>query len=299
MNNPRAELEPSATGEGLRKGTRVGEGAFREVAAYILDHDNFSGVPPTTFATLSGSADINDSSTNTDYDCDGSEPSTPKQGSLQEFVRSISDCEEMGPSKYSVDEVHKITILDMRLGNTDRNGANILVSEMPGDVEQYKLIPIDHGYTLPHSLQDLSFEWEYWPQARMPYSEQSLEYISNLDADADLLMLAAHNIRLPADCQRVFRVCTLVLKKGAALGLVPASISECMTRKIWNQMSDLEKMSARALNVAVGKQTRASGRPSQLVTEAQEKRYFQELSVLLEEYFSSLKEENMLDNLHI
>ena len=28
----------SLDGEGLKKGTRVGEGAFREVAAYILDH---------------------------------------------------------------------------------------------------------------------------------------------------------------------------------------------------------------------------------------------------------------------
>ena len=37
VNNPRG-LPLSLDGEGLKKGTRVGEGAFREVAAYILDH---------------------------------------------------------------------------------------------------------------------------------------------------------------------------------------------------------------------------------------------------------------------
>lgn len=59
MNNPQA-LPLSTNGEGLKRGTRVGEGAWREVAAYILDHPiesvprslsrakiGFAGVPPT------------------------------------------------------------------------------------------------------------------------------------------------------------------------------------------------------------------------------------------------------------
>ncbi|MBA0583843.1 hypothetical protein Gorai_014687, partial [Gossypium raimondii] len=37
VNNPQG-LPASINGEGLKKGTRVGEGAVREVAAYILDH---------------------------------------------------------------------------------------------------------------------------------------------------------------------------------------------------------------------------------------------------------------------
>ena len=37
VNNPQG-LPLSKTGEGLKKGTKVGEGALREVAAYILDH---------------------------------------------------------------------------------------------------------------------------------------------------------------------------------------------------------------------------------------------------------------------
>ncbi|KAI3703481.1 hypothetical protein L1987_73583 [Smallanthus sonchifolius] len=37
VNNPHG-LPPSTNGEGLKRGTKVGEGALREVAAYILDH---------------------------------------------------------------------------------------------------------------------------------------------------------------------------------------------------------------------------------------------------------------------
>ena len=37
----------------MLKGTPCGEGAAREVAAYLLDHDGFSGVPVTSLANLS------------------------------------------------------------------------------------------------------------------------------------------------------------------------------------------------------------------------------------------------------
>ncbi|KAK4748660.1 hypothetical protein SAY87_015246 [Trapa incisa] len=59
INNPQG-LSVSLDGEGLKRGTRVGEGAVREVAAYLLDHPKcgpdiylsgevmeFAGVPPT------------------------------------------------------------------------------------------------------------------------------------------------------------------------------------------------------------------------------------------------------------
>ena len=87
--------------------------------------------------------------------------------SLQAFVKSEGDCEERGTSLFSVEEVHKIAILDMRLGNCDRNGGNILIRKVPGKTRpEYQLIPIDHGYCLPSTFSDLSFEWAYWPQVR-------------------------------------------------------------------------------------------------------------------------------------
>ncbi len=48
---------------------------------------------------------------------------------------------------------------------------NILVKR--GASGGHELVPIDHGYVLPDSFQDISFEWLYWPQARAPLGECS------------------------------------------------------------------------------------------------------------------------------
>ena len=42
-----------------------------------------------------------------------------KSGSLQEFVKSIGPIENFSPDLFSVDEIHKIAVLDLRLLNLD------------------------------------------------------------------------------------------------------------------------------------------------------------------------------------
>lgn len=141
-NNPRG-LPLSTDGEGMKRGTIVGEGAFREVAAYILDHPvsdsksghsvGFSGVPPTTLVrTLHRGKSF-------------------KIGSLQMFMENNGSTEDMGPRPFPVKEVHKIAVLDIRLANADRHAGNILVCK-EGEGGNYKLIPIDHGYCLPEKV---------------------------------------------------------------------------------------------------------------------------------------------------
>jgi hypothetical protein len=159
-NNTRG-LPVSSTGEGLKKGTRVGEGALREVAAYILDHPlggrrsftgqgaaGFAGVPPTAlvrcmhrgFRQAEGSA----------------QPPAFKLGSMQAFVKNCGSCEDMGPHAFPVQEVHNICVLDMRLANADRHAGNILVCR-DDDGRGMSLVPIDHGYCLPESVSSISF----------------------------------------------------------------------------------------------------------------------------------------------
>jgi hypothetical protein len=75
----------SSGSEGLRRGTKPGEGAVREVAAYVLDHGHFSGVPPTALV----SAYVSD-------DSGSGTGGAVKVGSLQQFVESEGDCEERG-----------------------------------------------------------------------------------------------------------------------------------------------------------------------------------------------------------
>jgi len=222
LNNPRGRgTKPS--GEGLKKGVRPGEGAVREVAAYLLDHDHFAGVPPTMLACCR--------SKNKGSTCPGIRGPSGiyKVGSLQKFVATDADCEEIGASAFTRREVHKICVLDMRLANADRNGSNILASRL--DEGGWELTPIDHGYCLPDSFEDISFEWTYWRQAKEPFSAESLQYISKLDAKEDLNALEALGISLREGCRHVFRACTSLLKKGAAHGLTPFEISNIMCRE--------------------------------------------------------------------
>eukprot|EP01018_Ginkgo_biloba_P039564 Gb_09870 [translate_table: standard] len=243
VNNPRG-LPVSPNGEGLKRGTRVGEGAYREVAAYILDHPSggprplnsdepgFAGVPPTMIIQCSHSAFYN----GTGLSMSGQQL---KMGSLQKFVECDSNCEDMGPSSFSVHEVHKITVLDIRLANADRHGGNILVCK-EGELSSIKLVPIDHGYCLPENFEDCTFEWLYWPQARQPYKPETLKYIESLDADKDVELLESNGWTLSPECSRVLHISTMLLKKGSAAGLTPNEIALMMCRESLNKPSVIE-----------------------------------------------------------
>lgn len=53
-----------------------------------------------------------------------------------------------------------------------------------------------------------------------------MEYISTLDADRDLLILRSHGLHVRRECERVLRVCTMILKKCATKGLTPKQIGQ-------------------------------------------------------------------------
>ncbi|KAH0870350.1 hypothetical protein HID58_077372, partial [Brassica napus] len=245
VNNPHGQ-PVSIDGEGLKKGTQVGEGAFREVAAYMLDypmtgprafpHDQsgFAGVPPTTMVKCLHK-DFNHPN---GYSFS---PENTKIGSLQMFVSNVGTCEDMGYGVFPVDQVHKISVLDIRLANADRHGGNILVSR-EGKYGQIVLTPIDHGYCFPNKFEDCTFEWLYWPQAKEPYSPETLEYIKSLDAEQDIELLRIHGWEIPPSCARVFRISTMLLKKGAVKGLTPFAIGSIMCRETLNKESVIEQI---------------------------------------------------------
>ncbi|XP_019417365.1 PREDICTED: phosphatidylinositol 4-kinase gamma 3-like [Lupinus angustifolius] len=255
INNPRG-LPVSVDGEGLKKGTRVGQGALREVAAYILDHprkgprlchdkelQGFAGVPPTVmvkclhegfhhpggYKNVSGNVKI---------------------GSLQMFMRNIGSCEDMGPGAFPVEEVHKISVLDMRLANADRHAGNILVAK-DGVDGRTVLIPIDHGYCLPESFEDCTFDWLYWPQAKEPYSPDTIDYIKSLNAEEDIKLLKFLGWDLPPKCARILRISTMLLKKGAERGLTPFNMGSVMCRETLKKKSVIEQIIQEAEETAL------------------------------------------------
>jgi hypothetical protein len=111
-------------------------------------------------------------------------PLLRKLGSFQVFVRDATSSEDYGASRFPVEEVQKIALLDMRLLNLDRTSDNILVrhemrdapasggvastQRRPRKVIVPVLIPIDHGYTLPSDLGVAWLDWGWlsWPQVR-------------------------------------------------------------------------------------------------------------------------------------
>lgn len=117
-----------------------------------------------------------------------------KIGSLQIFAENLGPIENFSSDIFDVDEVHKIAILDLRLLNLDRNLCNILVcceKGHEGNFEKYKLVPIDHGLSIPDTLSINSYElaWLSFDQASLPFSQRSLDYIRKLDIKADIELL--------------------------------------------------------------------------------------------------------------
>ncbi|XP_057531343.1 phosphatidylinositol 4-kinase gamma 4-like [Amaranthus tricolor] len=248
-NNPHG-LPLSSDGEGLKRGTRVGHGAFREVAAYLLDHPlkgrrdvtgealGFAGVPPTYLVSClhGGFNHPNDI--------------THKIGSLQKFMKNDGSCEDIGPGSFPVEEVHKISVLDIRLANADRHAGNVLYQKN-NETGQTVLIPIDHGYCLPECFEDCTFEWLYWPQARQPYSAETVEYIKSLDAKEDIALLKFYGWDLPVESSRTLHISTMLLKKGVERGLTPYDIGSIMCRVNIRQESVIEKIVQEALDSAL------------------------------------------------
>ncbi|KAL2540252.1 Phosphatidylinositol 4-kinase gamma 3 [Abeliophyllum distichum] len=243
VNNPQG-LPLSTNGEGLKKGTRVGEGALREVAAYILDHPKggprsfhsdekgFAGVPPTVMVKCQHRG--------FNYP-DGYQYAFDKIGSLQMFVKNWGSCEDMGPHAFPVEEVHKISVIDIRLANVDRHAGNILVHK-EGEEGRIVLIPIDHGYCFPENFEDCTFDWLYWPQAPQPFSPDTIGYIKSLDAEKDIQLLKFYGWNISHECARVFRLSTMLLKKGAERGLTPFAIGSIMCRETLRKESVIEKI---------------------------------------------------------
>ncbi|OAY70137.1 Phosphatidylinositol 4-kinase gamma 4 [Ananas comosus] len=227
-NNPRG-LPLSANGEGLKRGTQVGEGAIREVAAYVLDHPiggkkslsgldfGFSGVPPTAMVKCLHRA------FNHPPGFDANEAKKDfKIGSLQMFVKNNGSCEDMGPRVFPVQEVHKIC--------RGRRGRKPV------------LIPIDHGYCLPENFEDCTFEWLYWPQSRQPFNSETIDYIKSLNAEEDIELLRFYGWDLSHNCARTLRITTMLLKKGVERGLTPYDIGSILCRETIKKESKIEEI---------------------------------------------------------
>jgi len=240
-NNPRG-LAGRMGGPGVRNGLLSGEANVREVAAYLLDHDKFANVPATVRVEVS-------------HPTFGKKP---KVGSFQEFKPHDEEAGDMSASLFSVEDAHRIAIMDIRLLNRDRNDENLLVKKSPEN--RFELIPIDHGCSLPDSLEVDWHDWAWlsWPQTKKPLSSAEKAYIARLDADDDAALLS-DELSIRWQCLLVLRVATIFLQKGAAADLSLYDIASMMTREVRGKPSTLEVCLAQAKTLAEKK--KLGGRP--------------------------------------
>jgi hypothetical protein len=198
--------------------------AEREVAAYFLDEEGLYGVPATALANV----------THPSFE------TSPRRGVLQEFVESTCQACEMGSRAFPVHEVQKIAILDLRLFNCDRHDGNILV-QTSDDEGSYRLIPIDHGFSLPDRITgDIWFDWLSWPQSKQPILPELREHIERINIEQSAALLKGLHIR--PESIRVMKVSTLLLKKFAAGGFSLNEIGHFICRKNQKDLSELETL---------------------------------------------------------
>ncbi|XP_073283065.1 phosphatidylinositol 4-kinase gamma 5-like [Primulina huaijiensis] len=248
-NNPKGFVGKALGQPGLKRSVRIGETGFREVAAYLLDHDHFANVPATALVKITHSIfNINNGVNGNKHQ---NENLVSKIASFQQFIPHDFDASDHGTSSFPVSAVHRIGILDIRIFNTDRHAGNLLVRKLDsiGRFGQVELVPIDHGLCLPESLEDPYFEWIHWPQASIPFSDDELDYIENFDPLRDIEMLRGELPMIREACLRILFLCTIFLKEAAVYGLCLAEIGEMMSREFCSgeeEPSELEVICIKA-----------------------------------------------------
>jgi hypothetical protein len=100
-------------------------------------------------------------------------------------------------------------------------------------------------------FEDCTFDWLYWPQAKEPYSPDTIEYIKSLNAEEDIKLLKSHGWELPPECARILRISTMLLQKGAEKGLTPFTIGSIMCRETLNKNSAIEQIVQKAEEAAL------------------------------------------------
>lgn len=203
------DVKASGHQSGIRAGIAAGDSAIREVAAYLLDKTHVAGVPTTSLATAFHPV--------FHY---ANKPSSAKDqklktGAIQAYVPHKCTADDVSSTLFSVDDVHAIALLDIRLANQDRHGGNVLVVEQ--SPKAYRLIPIDHGACLPRvsEMEETSFLWLFWPQAKQSFSKPMRQYIASLNPWEDAHMLqqslpSSH--QLEPQALLTLHICTVFLQ---------------------------------------------------------------------------------------
>jgi hypothetical protein len=209
------------------------EGAFKECAAYLLDHGHFANIPQTALAKCELVDNCGDTMTR-----------KTKCGAFQVYYRNRGDAEDFGPGVFDTESVQRIAAFDIRVLQCDRNASNVLVCDtsellrhrgLLKDSEscekeckqasqrtQMQLVAIDHAYILPEQVPTVPRAcWMDWTQSQEAVLDSVRRYVLGLDSFADVKLLTRElgPRALRKGSLRSLCVGTLLLKLGIQAGL--------------------------------------------------------------------------------
>lgn len=213
---------------------------------------------------------------------------------IHEYTLGIRDAElsTCCVGAFSVAEVHKIAVLDLRLANADRNGSNLLARKEPDG--SWRLIPIDHGYCLPGQWTDIALGWSSWRQAAVPFDDEMREHIMQTNPEADLAMLADRGIVISPESARIFKAADMLLKEIARHRLAPKDAADILERHTLRKstMEKLHRVACERVTREEGEQDLPPGSSAVSNTPATlpgtDATYLKHLRTLVTEYLAEL-----------
>ena len=172
--NPQYAADMQMRKNAPRRGYIQGTGYLRERSAHTIG--GRFGAPPTAIIEVpfKGAA----------------KNATLKKGSFQLFVKGgpIALMTDEQKKAIPVKEMQRIALLDLLIGNSDRNQGNLFYDPQTG-----KLGPIDHALAFLDSLDpygeigysEIACEWLVFPQTDQPLDPDLLKEMLGLDLDIE------------------------------------------------------------------------------------------------------------------
>lgn len=231
-NNPIGPRFRGALGlRKIRRGCRIGESPHHEVAAFIVDEFfGFGIVPHTYYATFTHHnfflARENVLSTR--------KAAKTKYGSFQEFLEGFASADKLSKEAHAsipLDEFQLLIVLDVIIGNADRNAGNILIGEE-------KVAAIDHGLCFPDTIDTFSnWYWSYFPQGKEPLFKPIVDLLHSLPLEK-LAFKLNKKCFISLKALQMMKERVALFTAAIDAGLVPSQMEELFQRLYLSPLQD-------------------------------------------------------------
>jgi len=224
-NNPVGPRYRGALGlRKTRRGCRVGESPHHEVGAYVVDEFfGFGIVPKTYYAEFTHHAFF----LTRENLLSSRRAVKTKYGSFQEFVGGFVSLNKVAREEMAsipLDEFQLLVILDVIIGNTDRNIANILLGDE-------KIAAIDHGLCFPDRIDSFSYwYWSYLQQGKKPIFKPLVELLMNFPFD-ELERKLYKKCFISLNALHRMRERVVLFTQAVKADLVPSQLADLFTHE--------------------------------------------------------------------